>query len=205
MSAVSILETIVWISNHLVFLVNNITQGSTFKDLPIFAFQIVFSSWKLGCEAMASQKSQTEVTVPDRFNKPFYKLALPQLTKARKERGEWVVGLEGGRGAVLALHMVWLQGVVQGLDRDRGSLELEEDGVRVKVVGLSGVPGAGEGVEVGNYVQVIGQVQGLEGGQVKVEAKVVRDLTSCKVARQLWPLEVRELHNLLSEQSTIIQ
>lgn len=151
---------------------------------------------------MASQGSQ--VAVPEKFQKPFHKLTLGQLALARRQGAEWEVELAGPAGVRVPLHMVWIQAEVETVDRAADLLTVQEGGRRARVAGLRGLPVAADWVRAGQYVQVIGQFRGLEQGEPQVEGKTLRDLSSCRVARDLWPLEVAELHGLLAEQITVL-
>jgi len=139
--------------------------------------------------------------VPEKFLKPFYKVSLAQFNETWKREGVWRQRF--GKTEV-ELGMVWLQGVVETLDRENDWLEMSEEGARVRVLGVSSSPGGDAWVNEGQYIQVIGQPRGEE-GEPYVECKTLRDLTSSRVAKDLWPLEVAELQGLLGGRLTVQQ
>lgn len=146
-----------------------------------------------------SQQQQQQV--PEKFLKPFYKLSVAQLNEAWKRDGVW--RQQFGKTEV-ELGMVWLQGVVELLDRENDWLEMSQEDARVRVLGVSSSPGGDAWVNEGQYIQVIGQPNG-EDGERYVECKTLRDLTSSRVAKDLWPLEVAELQGLLGGRLTVQQ
>lgn len=150
-----------------------------------------------------SSQSQSVITVPEKFYKPFYKLTLAQLAEAKKVESEWKVKLKGLTDLEVTLHMVWLQGCVESVGNIGDTLILSEEGKQVTVVGLSATPGGANWVKAGQYVQVIGQFKDVVQGETKIECKTLRDLSSCRIAKDLWPLEVAELHNLLTGKISI--
>jgi len=139
--------------------------------------------------------------VPEKFLKPFYKLSVAQLNGAWKREGVWKQ--QFGKTEV-ELGMVWLQGVVESLDRENDWLEMSQGNARVRVLGVSSSPGGDAWVNEGQYIQVIGQPSGEE-GEPYVDCKTLRDLTSSRVAKDLWPLEVAELQGLLGVRLTVQQ
>ena len=72
----------------------------------------------------------TEVPVPDKFLKPFYKFHLSQLKQAVRSGSEWRVALQGGSS--LQVSMVWVQGRVKEVNTAENILVLEEAGAEDK-------------------------------------------------------------------------
>jgi len=144
-------------------------------------------------------QSPSSSQVQERFLKPFHKITIGQLNKAWKKEGAWRQYF--GKTEV-ELGMVWLQGVVENLDKDSDWLEISEEHNRVKVLGVSSSPGGDNWLQVGQYIQVIGQLKGEE-SDPHVLCMNVRDLTLSRVAKDLWPLEVAELQGLLAGRLSI--
>lgn len=157
----------------------------------------------IASQSQSQSQSQKGIQVPDKFFQPFYKLSLAQLAGATREGGIWRVHLSGPSPVSLEVHMVWLQAVVETVSKEGDSLVLEEGGTRVTVTGLSANPGGASWVSRGQYLQVIGQLRDIIQGEPRVECKTLRNLSEDRVVRDLWPLEVAELHNLLTERITI--
>jgi len=139
--------------------------------------------------------------VPEKFLKPFYKISVAQLNGAWMRDAVW--RQQFGKTEV-KLGMVWLQGVVETLDRENDWLEMSEENARVRVLGVSSSPGGDAWVNEGQYIQVIGQPREEE-GKPYVECKTLRDLSSSRVAKDLWPLELAELQGLLGGRLTVQQ
>lgn len=150
---------------------------------------------------MSGQSQTTSLQVPEKFLKPFFKVSVAQLNEAWKREEVW--RQQFGKTKI-ELRMVWLQGVVENVDRENDWLEMSEEGARVRVLGVSSSPGGDAWVNEGQYIQVIGQPRGEE-GEPYVECKTLRDLTSSRVAKDLWPLEVAELQGLLGGRLTVQQ
>lgn len=137
--------------------------------------------------------------VPEKFLKPFYKVSVAQFNAAWKKEGVW--RQKFGQNEV-ELGMVWLQGMVERFDRENDWLEMSEDYAKVRVLGVSSSPGGSSWVNEGQYVQVIGQPRGEE-GRLNVICTTLRDLTSSRVAKDLWPLELAEVQGILAGRLTI--
>ena len=138
-------------------------------------------------------------TVPEKFHLPCYKLHLGQLGGGRWEGEKWLVDL--GNNTSVDACMVWLQGTVTAVE-DEGDVVVIEDGGACcgKVVNCSSNPGAGcSWVRRGMYLQVVGQFLGKnKTSEVEVKCAKIVDLSDKNLLKQMWPLEVQELHNLIA-------
>ena len=138
----------------------------------------------------------SDISVPPKFLKPFYKFRLSQLNAAELRGGEWVVPiLEGGDNNNVQCHMVWIQGEVSSVSRDSDSLVLSDtSGGSVTIDSVSSTPLATGQRTQGQYLQVIGQLVTRD----RVKCSKITDLTHNKHCQQMWDLEVTELQNLLA-------
>ena len=137
----------------------------------------------------------SDISVPPKFLKPFYKFRLSQLNAAELSGGEWSVPIcEGGDNNVRC-HMVWVQGEVTSVSGDSDSLVLSDtSGGSVTIDSVSSTPLATGQLTQGQYLQVIGQLVATN----KIKCSKVTDLTHNKHCQQMWDLEVSELQNLLA-------
>ena len=140
----------------------------------------------------------SEIQVPEKFLKPFYKFHLSQINRAFKSDSEdWKVPVGGDSGASVTCHMVWVQGHVARVNRDEDVLVLSEaadGGHTVTVDSLSSSPGGCGWVRSGQYVQVVGQL--VDGARLRCSK--ITNLTEDKHCHQMWDLEVAELHSVLT-------
>ena len=134
----------------------------------------------------------SEIPVPDKFLKPFYKFHLTQLKQAVRSDSGWSVTIKGGTR--LPVFMVWIQGRVKEVNIGEDILVLEEDGAEVTVDTISASPGGVGGLETGQYLQVVGQLVSKD----RVRCSKITDLSLNKHCQGMWDLEVSELHSLLS-------
>ena len=138
----------------------------------------------------------SDISVPPKFLKPFYKFRLSQLNAAELRGGEWVVPiLEGGDNNNVRCHMVWVQGEVTSVSSDSDSLVLSDtSGCTVTIDSVISTPLATGQLTQGRYLQVIGQLV----ARNKIKCSKITDLTTNKHCQQMWDLEVSELQNLLA-------
>ena len=134
----------------------------------------------------------SEIPVPDKFLKPFYKFHLTQLKQAVRSDSGWSVTIKGGTS--LPVFMVWIQGRVKEVNIAEDILVLEEDGAEVTVDTISASPGGVGGLETGQYLQVVGQLVSVD----TVRCSKITDLSLNKHCQGMWDLEVSELHSLLA-------
>ena len=134
----------------------------------------------------------SEIPVPDKFLKPFYKFHLTQLKQAVRSDSGWSVTIKGGTS--LPVFMVWIQGRVKEVNIAEDILVLEENGAEVTVDTISASPGGVGGLETGQYLQVVGQLVSVD----RVRCSKITDLSLNKHCQGMWDLEVSELHSLLS-------
>ena len=134
----------------------------------------------------------SEIPVPDKFLKPFYKFHLTQLKQAVQTSSGWSVNIKGGTS--LPVFMVWIQGRVKEVNIAEDILVLEENGAEVTVDTISASPGGVGGLETGQYLQVVGQLVSVD----RVRCSKITDLSLNKHCQGMWDLEVSELHSLLS-------
>ena len=133
----------------------------------------------------------SEIPVPDKFLKPFYKFHLTQLKEAVRSDSGWSVTIKGG--TCLPVFMVWIQGRVKEVNIAEDILVLEENGAEVTVDTISASPGGVGGLETGQYLQVVGQLVSVD----RVRCSKITDLSLNKHCQGMWDLEVSELHSLL--------
>ena len=142
-----------------------------------------------------------EIVIADKLLKPFYKVHLSDLISSEKVgEGQWSVRAGGGEGQErLVCSMVWLQAEVLRFSLSENWVELVEDGSEVRVVGTSSSPGGLDWIEQGQFVQVLGQ---LKNNKEVVCTKIInldnKELSK-ESSKQLWDLEVSELHKILTK------
>ena len=148
----------------------------------------------------------SEVTIVDKLLKPFYKVHVSDLISSEKVgEGQWSVKAVGGEGQErLVCSMVWLQAEVVTLNIPENWLEVVEGGSKVRVVSISSSPGGVDWIQEGQFVQVLGQVTTANN---KVLCTKIVNLDNKKLSRanskQLWDLEVSELHKVLTRKIKI--
>ena len=135
----------------------------------------------------------TEIPVPEKFLKPFYKFHLTQLKQAVRSGSEWSVTIKGGTS--LPVFMVWVQGRVKEVNIAEATIVLEEGGSEITVDTISGSPGRCGRLEAGQFLQVVGQLV----SEDRVRCTKITDLSLNKHCQGMWDLEVSELHSLLSD------
>ena len=83
-------------------------------------------------------------------------------------------------------------------------VELVEGGSKVRVVGISSSPGGLDWIQQGQFVQVLGQITTTSN---KIFCTKIINLDNKKLSRanskQLWDLEVSELHKVLTKKIKI--
>ena len=144
------------------------------------------------------------LTVPDNFYKPFYKVHIASLLAAEKVSEGLSVRAEGSEER-LNCRMVWLQGEIVKLSLSEDWLDLVEGDSQIRIINISATPGGADWVQPGQYVQVLGQI---DCSNFKVHCtKIISLLESKKISRanskQLWDLEVAELHKVLTKRIKI--
>ena len=83
-----------------------------------------------------------EISVPEKFNLPFYKLQISQVNKCKynNRNEDWIAVLETGKE--ISCHMVWVQGTVESVSADRESASLSDGkGSSIRLLNLSTTPG----------------------------------------------------------------
>ena len=84
-----------------------------------------------------------EISVPEKFNLPFYKLQISQVNKCKynNRNEDWIAVLETGKE--ISCHMVWVQGTVESVSADRESASLSDGkGSSIRLLNLSTTPGS---------------------------------------------------------------
>ena len=73
----------------------------------------------------------SEIQVPEKFLKPFYKFHLSQINRAFKSSSQdWKVPVgDRDSGDCVSCHMVWVQGKVKSLNTSEDTLVLTEETV----------------------------------------------------------------------------
>lgn len=135
----------------------------------------------------------SEIPVPEKFLKSFYKFHLTQLKQAVRLGSEWSVTIKGGTS--LPVFMVWVQGRVKKVNIAEDIIVLEEEGSEITVDTISASPGGCGWLETGQYLQVVGQLISVD----RVRCSKMTDLSLNKHCQGMWDLEVSELHSLLSD------
>jgi len=148
-----------------------------------------------------------EIAIPDKLQAPFYKVHLADLVSSEKVgEGQWSVKTVGGQGQErLTCSMVWLQAEVVRLSLSENWLEVVEGGSQVRVLGITSSPGGVDWIQQGQFVQVLGQLTNSTNNKV-VCTKII-NLDNKKLSRanskQLWDLEVSDLHKVLAKKIKI--
>ena len=142
-----------------------------------------------------------EIVIADKLLKPFYKVHVSDLISSEKVgEGQWSVRAVGGEGQErLVCSMVWLQAEVLKFSLSENWVELVEGGSEVRVVGTSSSPGGLDWIQQGQFVQVLGQ---LNNNKEVVCTKIINldnKKLSKESSKQLWDLEVSELHKILTK------
>lgn len=136
----------------------------------------------------------SQVTVPDKFLKPFYKVTLGQLLGGKWDNANWQVALDSNNA--LPCCMVWIQGTI--IDDRNEELMIQDSTGQAKVVNITASPGGVSWVNKGKYVQVLGQILGVIEGKAHIKCTKIVDMSDNSHAKQMWDLEVSELQNVLS-------
>ena len=146
----------------------------------------------------------SEFPLPEKFFKPYYKVHVASLLAGEKVPEGWSVNVLGGEQR-LVCREVWLQAEVVRLSLEHNWLELEEGGSLIKVTDINRVPGGPNWLQPGLYVQVLGELDS-KSKQVHC-SKIINLLADKKLSRdnckQLWNLEVTELHKLITKKIKI--
>ena len=116
----------------------------------------------------------SEIPVPEKFLKPFYKFHLTQLKQAVRSGSEWSVTIKGGTS--LPVFMVWVQGRVKKVNIAEDIIVLEEEGSEITVDTISASPGGCGWLETGQYLQVVGQLISVDRGGYFLHALVFRGM-----------------------------
>ena len=147
-----------------------------------------------------------EIAIPAKLLKPFYKVHVSDLISSEKVgEGEWSVRAEGGEGqGRLVCSMVWIQAEVARFCLAENWVEVVEGGSELRVVGVSSSPRGLHWIQQGQFVQVLGQ---LNNSNKEVVCTKIINLDNKKISRanskQLWDLEVSELHKVLTKKIKI--
>ena len=143
-------------------------------------------------------------TIADNFLEPFYKVHIASLLAAERVSNRLSVKAEGSEER-LKCHMVWLQGEVVKFNLSEDWLDLVEGESQLRIINISKSPAGTNWLQSGQYVQVLGQI---DCSIFKIHCtKIINLLENKKISRanckQLWDLEVAELHKLLSNKIKI--
>ncbi|NWQ91370.1 RMI2 protein, partial [Burhinus bistriatus] len=113
--------------------------------------------------------------------------------------GTWqLCRAEAGR-APLRLRAVWMQGTVLEVERGGacgGLARLQDGSGPFTVLGVEEVPKGRPCLSAGNYVMVMGVVQSCSPEPV-LRAIKMTDLSENPVHKNMWSLEVEDLHRVL--------
>ncbi|XP_062467860.1 recQ-mediated genome instability protein 2 [Pezoporus occidentalis] len=131
---------------------------------------------------------------------PPVKVLAAQLRGAvRGAGGTWQLGrAEAGR-APLCLRAVWMQGTVLEVERGGvrgGSARLRDDSGPFTVLGVEEVPKGRPCLSAGKYVMVMGVVRSCSPEPV-LRAIKMTDLSENPVHKDMWSLEVEDLHRVI--------
>ncbi|NXN30430.1 RMI2 protein, partial [Nycticryphes semicollaris] len=113
--------------------------------------------------------------------------------------GTWELSrAEVGR-APLRLRAVWMQGTVLKVERSGargGSARLQDSSGPFTVLGVEEVPKGRPCLGAGNYVMVMGMVRSCSPEPV-LRAIKMTDLSENPVHKNMWTLEVEDLHRVI--------
>ncbi|NXJ60917.1 RMI2 protein, partial [Rostratula benghalensis] len=113
--------------------------------------------------------------------------------------GTWELSrAEAGR-APLRLRAVWMQGTVLEVERGGargGSARLQDGSGPFTVLGVEEVPKGRPCLGAGNYVMVMGMVRSCSPEPV-LRAIKMTDLSENPVHKNMWNLEVEDLHRVI--------
>uniref|UniRef100_A0A8B9S4N9 RecQ-mediated genome instability protein 2 n=1 Tax=Apteryx owenii TaxID=8824 RepID=A0A8B9S4N9_APTOW len=131
---------------------------------------------------------------------PPVKVLAAQLRGAeRGAGGTWQLGrAEAGR-APLRLRAVWMQGTVLEVERGGargGSARLQDASGAFTVLGVEEVPKGRPCLSAGKYVMVMGLVRSCS-PEPLLRAIKMTDLSENPVHKNMWSLEVEDLHRVM--------
>ncbi|XP_076207617.1 recQ-mediated genome instability protein 2 [Aptenodytes patagonicus] len=131
---------------------------------------------------------------------PPVKVLAAQLRGAvRGAGGTWQLGrAEAGR-APLRLRAVWMQGTVLEVERGGapgGSARLQDGSGAFTVLGVEEVPKGRPCLSAGKYVMVMGVVRSCSPEPI-LRAIKMTDLSENPVHKNMWSLEVEDLHRVI--------
>ncbi|KAM4631960.1 recQ-mediated genome instability protein 2 [Discoglossus pictus] len=129
------------------------------------------------------------------FSSPPVKMLAGRLAQCVKRPGApptfW---LEQEAGRALEVSLVWMQGLVMEVRPDRGTTVRLSDGTRgFTVCGAGKVPKGRPCLERGKYVMVMGVVLSCSPEPI-LRAVKITDLSDNPIHRDMWTLEVEDLH-----------
>ncbi|KAK9406999.1 recQ-mediated genome instability protein 2 [Crotalus adamanteus] len=128
---------------------------------------------------------------------PPVKVLAAQLKRCRQvPGGSWLLDREAYGRPALAVSLVWMQGKVLTVEQDGSTVRLLDESGSFVVSGVERVPKGKPCLSPGNYVMVMGLVQGCIPEPV-LQAVKMTDLSSNPLHRTMWELEVEDLQRSL--------
>ncbi|XP_060106416.1 recQ-mediated genome instability protein 2 [Heteronotia binoei] len=129
---------------------------------------------------------------------PPVKVLAAQLRRcSRVPGGPWLLSREEYGCPPLAVPLVWMQGTVLIVDQDGSTVHIEDESGSFTVQGADKVPKGRPCLSAGKYVMVMGQVLSCSPKPVLRAVKMTA-LTDSVLHRNMWALEVEDLHRNLS-------
>ncbi|KAM6474013.1 LOW QUALITY PROTEIN: recQ-mediated genome instability protein 2 [Liasis olivaceus] len=128
---------------------------------------------------------------------PPVKVLAAQLKRCRQlPGGSWLLDREEYGRPALVVSLVWMQGKVLTVEQDGSTVRLLDESGSFVVSGVEGVPKGKPCLSPGNYVMVMGLVQGCIPEPV-LQAVKMTDLSGNPLHRSMWELEVEDLQRSL--------
>ncbi|KAM9393855.1 recQ-mediated genome instability protein 2 [Pholidichthys leucotaenia] len=145
--------------------------------------------------------AKQEPTGAERRRQPPVKVLSGQLRAAgNRSSGDPAEGvaIRAGKELSLRVSVVWMQGTVLEVRRDRDAALLMDETGTFNVHGVSGVPQGKPCLSPGKYIMVMGLIQAVS-PEPLVHAVKVADLSElAALHRRMWKYEVEELQLLLA-------
>ncbi|XP_031981549.1 recQ-mediated genome instability protein 2 [Corvus moneduloides] len=130
---------------------------------------------------------------------PPVKVLAAQLRRAQRGAGgTWELRRTAAGRASLSLRAVWMQGTVLEVQRgaEGGSARLQDGSGAFTVLGVEQVPQGRPCLSAGKYVMVMGVVRSCSPEPV-LRAVKMTDLSENPVHKNMWDLEVEDLHRVI--------
>ncbi|XP_034954828.1 recQ-mediated genome instability protein 2 [Zootoca vivipara] len=107
--------------------------------------------------------------------------------------GPWLLDREEYRRPALSVSLVWLQGTVLAVEEGGSTVRLRDDSGPFVAQGVEKIPKGRPCLSAGKYVMVMGLVVSCS-PEPTIRAVKMTDLSGNPLHRDMWQLEVEDLH-----------